>query len=87
DSVSVGARMDAALDGGDRGRQVVDVFVAGLASVLSPSGVAYVIAIRQNDVADMVCDALRHGLRCRPLARRRIPGEILFVLEYTHSGS
>ncbi|KAH9578995.1 hypothetical protein LSM04_009341 [Trypanosoma melophagium] len=44
----------AAWCGGPRGRIVVDRFIAYLPKFLSASGVCYIIAIKENDIPDMV---------------------------------
>ncbi|ORC88263.1 uncharacterized protein TM35_000171350 [Trypanosoma theileri] len=78
----------AAWCGGPRGRIVVDRFISSLPKFLSSNGVCYIIAIKENDVPDMmkaICSAFENNTQYNDaisvdVVAERYTGEYLKVL-------
>lgn len=81
DEVGVGG-IAAAWAGGERGRAVLDRVLPELPRILArPHGVAYLVAVEENDPDD-VCRVLEgHGLAARRVASRKAYNERLTVLK------
>ncbi|EAN80475.1 hypothetical protein, conserved [Trypanosoma brucei brucei TREU927] len=80
----------AAWCGGPRGRVVVDRFISKLPSFLSSRGVCYIVAIRENDVEELM-EVIRGTFpndRCYPVnvtvTAERYTGEHLRVIRVSH---
>mgnify|MGYP002393893297 CR=1 FL=1 len=82
-----GEHIDAAWAGGPRGRQVVDAFLPQVPALLSrPHGCFFLLAMRENDPADIVRQLAPHGLQGSVVARRQGGGEDLCVLLFQWEG-
>lgn len=91
-AIEGGDMITAAWCGGPRGRVVVDRFLKLLPKFLNPDGgVAYVIAIKENDVADMIrfvledCDFEEGGVEAS-VVFHRYTSEDLYLLKITRRG-
>jgi release factor glutamine methyltransferase len=79
-----GAGIEASWAGGRRGRRVADRAAPQVARLLSPGGVAYVVAVDDNRPRELAARLRReHGLEAVPLLRRRAFNEHLTVLKIT----
>ena len=67
--------------GGERGMEVTDRLLAYVAELLAPSGRFFMVALKENDV-DEILHRMReqHGLQGEVLMQRRCSNELLFIL-------
>lgn len=70
-----------ALSGGESGRTVIEQFLADLARILSPDGVAFLLVSTYAGVEEVAAYAGRHGFHAVALADVSFPGETLTVLK------
>ena len=79
--------ISAAWAGGERGRRVLDRMLPMVGTVLSPSGVFYLLGVQEND-RDEIEDIMRetHGMRSRLIAERRAQNKRLFVVRFDRGG-
>lgn len=68
--------------GGVKGREVTDKLLPKVKSLLSSSGVFYLVAIQENDIEDIRRLMGKHGFRMTCVASRRAGRECLSVLKF-----
>jgi release factor glutamine methyltransferase len=71
--------------GGRRGREVIDVALQTVRSVLVDNGVFYLVVEESNEVPDVLRLGERHGLVGKVLRRRSAGREVLYVLRFVAS--
>lgn len=78
----------AAWSGGPRGRLVVDRVLAVLHMLLAEGGRAYIIALEENDIPDMIsmAAACSGGAVTGAVVASRFTGEHLRVVRFVHEG-
>lgn len=67
--------------GGHRGRMVIDKVLQILPSILSSSGVMYLLLLEENDPDYIVNYLKQREFKCSKFMHRKIVGEHLFVLK------
>jgi len=73
--------ISAAWAGGSRGRRVLDRLLPSIGSVLSPSGLFYLLGVVENEPDEIAALLREHaGLRSAVIAERRAQNERLFVM-------
>lgn len=72
---------EAAVTGGETGREVVDRFLAGVDRVLAPDGVVYLLVSSLTGVESVVERAADAGFSASALVDASFPGETLTVLK------
>jgi release factor glutamine methyltransferase len=75
-----GARLSAAWAGGERGRAVIDRLLPRAAQLLSPRGTFYMVAVRENDVPELLQVLRGLGLDARIALTRRADEELLHII-------
>ena len=73
--------VEAAWAGGERGRVVIDQVLPTLHSLLSPTGAMYMVAVLENDPADIARQLAKLGFCTVQVAKRRAFNEVLFILK------
>ncbi|XP_059158023.1 methyltransferase N6AMT1-like isoform X2 [Physella acuta] len=75
--------ISAAWAGGVRGREVIDRFLPKVNLLLSPSGVFYMVVVKENDPADIEQAMLQFGFVTQCVGTRRAGPEHLSILKFT----
>ena len=78
----------AAYAGGLNGREVIDIFLPLIQRALSPNGVCYMIAIEENkpqEIIEIVSKEEYGSLHGSVIKRKKVLGEILYVLKFARS--
>lgn len=72
--------------GGMDGMAITDQLLKNVGGMLSPNGVFYLVAVKQND-PEGICARMRHtqGLEGEVILKRRAGGEFLHVLRFRRS--
>ena len=82
-----GDRAAAAWAGGMRGRRVIDRFMPIMAELLSPTGRAYMVLVRENKVGEVARAGMKLGLTCDRVAGTRAMNERLMVVVFQKNHS
>lgn len=77
-----GGGIYAAWAGGERGREVIDAFLAEAPRVLSASGCVYMIAIAQNDPEEILAVMRGRGFAGANVLTRKADEEVISVLKF-----
>lgn len=80
-----GAGISAAWAGGPRGRVVIDRFLTILPGLLSPAGVAYMVAVADNDVPELLDRLGTMGLSAQVVLSRSADEERLAIIRARRS--
>lgn len=67
--------------GGVNGREVMDRVINSLDTILSPIGVFYLLALKENNIADIIEKLKKLGFYSKVILDRKIRGEHLFVIK------
>lgn len=71
--------------GGKDGRRVTDILLEQLDDILSPSGVLYLLLLRENKPDEIIKQLNNSNFKAVKHMERRIPGEYLYILKVTRS--
>jgi len=74
---------DLAVNGGEKGREVIDKFVKKLSKHLSDKGVCYLLVSSQNEPLDIIENLKLEKLHAEILSSKKLFFEELFVLKIT----
>ncbi|CAM9507981.1 unnamed protein product [Ascophyllum nodosum] len=77
----------AAWAGGLRGREVIDRFLPMVKDLLSPTGCFYMVAVEDNDPAQIASVVEGYGVKAEIILRRRAKNEALCVMRMRHEGA
>lgn len=69
--------------GGEKGREVLDLLLPNIASLLSPTGMFILLLIEDNVPSEVEHILLEQGLYPRILKQQKIVGEYLYVYQFT----
>ncbi|KAM8718003.1 hypothetical protein ACLKA7_004673 [Drosophila subpalustris] len=69
--------------GGRDGRRVTDALLEQLDDILSPSGVLYLLLLRENKPDEIIKQLVECNFKAVKHMERRIPGEYLYILKVT----
>ncbi|EDW64271.1 methyltransferase N6AMT1 [Drosophila virilis] len=69
--------------GGRDGRRVIDILLEQLEDILSPSGVLYLLLLRENKPDEIIKQLANLKFKAVKYMERRIPGEYLYILKVT----
>lgn len=78
-----GNGLNRAWAGGANGRQITDVVLKNLDSLLTQKGVCYMVILKENKLQEIEDDMLKRGFGCVVVTERKVPGEHLFVLKFS----
>lgn len=67
--------------GGTDGRIIMDRIFNGLNEILSPTGIAYILVIKENKPQEIIANLKKMKFSTEIVAERRIRGEHLYVLK------
>uniref|UniRef100_A0AC35EZB2 Uncharacterized protein n=1 Tax=Panagrolaimus sp. PS1159 TaxID=55785 RepID=A0AC35EZB2_9BILA len=71
--------------GGPTGRAAVDRLIPSLSTMLSPSGIFYLVALKSNNIPDIFEFASKHFLHGSVVLERRCGREYLYILKFVKS--
>ncbi|ALC39088.1 CG9960 [Drosophila busckii] len=71
--------------GGMDGRRVTDILLEQLDDILSPSGVLYLLLLRENKPDEIIKQLQKLNFKAVKHMERRIPGEHLYILKVTRT--
>lgn len=71
--------------GGKDGRRVTDILLEQLDDILSPSGVLYLLLLRENKPEEIIKQLNDSNFKAVKHMERRIPGEYLYILKVTRA--
>lgn len=77
----------AAWAGGLRGREVIDRFLPMVKDLLSPGGCFYMVAVEDNNPAQIINIMRDDGINAEVLSRQRAKNEALCVLKMNHASN
>ncbi|KAH8412759.1 hypothetical protein KR009_005368 [Drosophila setifemur] len=73
--------------GGQDGRRITDILLKQLDDILSPTGVLYLLLLRENKPAEIIKHLEGRDFKAVKFMERRIPGEHLYILKVTRCSS
>jgi len=71
--------------GGKDGRRVTDILLEQLDDILSPSGVLYLLLLRENKPDEIIKQLISSNFKAVKYMERHIPGEYLYILKVTRA--
>ncbi|KAK8806196.1 hypothetical protein WA171_007281 [Blastocystis sp. BT1] len=75
--------IESAYAGGIRGREVIDVLLPNVSSILSQGGVFYLLLEQVNNPEEVTSILERTGLKGKLVLRKQCRGEELMIMKYT----
>lgn len=72
---------DLAVNGGEKGREIIDLFIAQLPKHLSEKGICYLLVSSLNDVSEIIKILLEKKLNAQIIDSKKLFFEELFVLK------
>ena len=74
---------DLAVNGGERGREIIDLFIEQLPNHLADRGICYLLVSSLNDVSEIIKKLLEKKLSAKIIDSKKLFFEELFVLKIT----